>query len=299
MAFPVLMCCIMYLHSVAALRIQTESSKLQPCPTKWVNTFPQWKHILPFAAQCACGLGSVVPGLDGEPIKECSFNISGLPITIRAPETALTAEMTAFELSQNDNRHYGPFRFDGWALKEGDIALDIGANLGMFSILLAKRFPGVRVYSYEANPRTAALLKNNVDINDLTSRVVPHNLALSNDSRTLEFKTCSDLNIGRNGIYEDQAAPFKGEENNCKTHLATAVPSTTLSRIIEVYGISRIAVLKMDCEGCEYEVLPQVNFAMVDHSVGECHKYGYGIDRIKNYNRIEELCKNKIFGTDE
>mmetsp|Transcript_1666 Transcript_1666/g.3314 ORF Transcript_1666/g.3314 Transcript_1666/m.3314 type:complete len:80 (-) Transcript_1666:49-288(-) len=40
---------------------------------------------------------------------------------------------------------------------------------------------------------------------------------------------------------------------------------------MEEYAVQRIALLKMDCEGCEYEVIPKAPFDKIDAVVGELH----------------------------
>jgi len=120
---------------------------------------------------------------------------------------------------------------------------------------------------------TAAVLKNNVEINGLTSQVSTHNVALSGDGRLLRFWSCSDLNIGRHGIYEPQMPPFSGEDKNCEHKKPQLQTSLTLQQVMEAHDITHIAVFKLDCEGCEWEIFPQVNLSRIDQIACECHEF--------------------------
>ena len=43
--------------------------------------------------------------------------------------------------------------------------------------------------------------------------------------------------------------------------------------ILSKNGLDALKVLKLDCEGCEFEVAPQLDMKKIGIIVGECHKY--------------------------
>src|ERR1700744_718482 len=51
------------------------------------------------------------------------------------------------------------------SLQPGDTFWDIGANIGIHSIAVKKNLPGVKVYSFEPNPRTVSRLYDNINLN--------------------------------------------------------------------------------------------------------------------------------------
>ena len=52
-------------------------------------------------------------------------------------------------------------------VKEGDIVIDIGANIGYFTLLFAKLVgPAGKVYSFEPEPSNFSILKKNVKVNE-------------------------------------------------------------------------------------------------------------------------------------
>lgn len=65
--------------------------------------------------------------------------------------------------------------------------LDIGANLGWYSIRFAKRRPDARVYAFEPLPSSYAYLQRNVAANDAGAQVTCFNYGLSDTSGTVEF----------------------------------------------------------------------------------------------------------------
>jgi FkbM family methyltransferase len=79
-----------------------------------------------------------------------------------------------------------PFtRFVQQQIEPGDVVFDVGANIGVFTVLLAYRVgESGRVVAYEPNPRTLEVLRDNVSFNWLGDRVeiVPKAAGASNAS---------------------------------------------------------------------------------------------------------------------
>jgi FkbM family methyltransferase len=68
----------------------------------------------------------------------------------------------------------------------GDSVFDIGANMGWYSINIAKSFPSTKVHAFEPIPKTYSFLERNIKINGVTN-VVAHHFGLSNENRELTF----------------------------------------------------------------------------------------------------------------
>jgi FkbM family methyltransferase len=65
-------------------------------------------------------------------------------------------------------------------LRPGDVVLDIGANIGWFSLVAAKHIGKTgRVHAFEPSPETARMLKRTIATNDLQAIVQVHEFALS------------------------------------------------------------------------------------------------------------------------
>lgn len=65
--------------------------------------------------------------------------------------------------------------------------LDVGANIGFYSIRFAKRFPEARVFAFEPMPTSHAFLQRNIAANSVGGQVTCFNYGLSETNGTVEF----------------------------------------------------------------------------------------------------------------
>ena len=161
-------------------------------------------------------------------------------------------------LGRND---YGVGRAEDWR-----VVVDVGANIGAFSVLAATAAPLARVYSYEPSADTCELLTSNLELNGLASRVVVHQRALAGRPGpvTLYAPEPSALRSTRVG----RAGPG---------HPTTTVAAVTLAQAFADNALDRCDFLKMDCEGAEYEILaacPADLFTRIDRIALEFHEWG-------------------------
>ena len=127
-------------------------------------------------------------------------------------------------------------------LKEGMQVLDIGANLGIYT--LHALAAGCHVYSYEPTPRIYKILLDNIGINGFepTGRAHVYNLAVSDIEGEVEF-AIFDINEHQNNSI------FKKNMND-KT-----IKVKTVSLDKHLNSVTRIDVVKIDVEGAEPLVL--------------------------------------------
>lgn len=64
--------------------------------------------------------------------------------------------------------------------------IDIGANMGWYSINIAKTYPLSKVYAFEPIPKTFSFLERNIQLNDLKN-VFTENFGLSNEAKDITF----------------------------------------------------------------------------------------------------------------
>jgi len=173
--------------------------------------------------------------------------------------------------------------------------IDIGANCGMATIILAKQNPESKIYAFEPHYPTFLLLQENVELNKLTN-VHLFNMAVSDSSNkklTLynhpDFSggntTCSNSEVFANHFRR----PFETVEVDC----------ISLDEIIEKYNIDNVHLLKIDCEGAEYEILYNSQFfknKMIKNIVGEFHNLRYNITPEKNNYKLLEYCNQYVDG---
>ena len=152
------------------------------------------------------------------------------------------------------------YRLDGFTARDGDVILDIGAHVGIVSIYLAKRWPGARIYAFEPVWANFDKLERNIKANAVTN-VRTFQLAVSGNGRYLRLR--GDLTQNSGGI-----SAYAGGNGR-----ARKVASVTLEQIFTNLRIDRCRLLKIDCEGAEYEILEAAGDLLqrVDCLVGEFH----------------------------
>lgn len=86
-------------------------------------------------------------------------------------------------------------------IKKGDVVLDIGANIGYYTLIFAREVgPQGRVYAFEPEPTNFAILKRNVEINGYENVImVPK--AVSNETGRIRLYLCEE-NWGDHRIYD-------------------------------------------------------------------------------------------------
>ncbi len=122
----------------------------------------------------------------------------------------------------------------------GGLLVDVGANMGYFSLLWAALNRSAKVVAFEASPRNVALFRNNVEKNHLEDRITIVPEAAGDRAGTVTFEVGAGDQTGWGGI-------------------ATAPSATTIqvpmARLDEQLRDQVIDVLKIDAEGADNLVL--------------------------------------------
>ena len=156
------------------------------------------------------------------------------------------------------------------ALRPEDLFLDVGANVGSYTILACGAV-GARGYAFEPVPATYERLMANLRLNKLTDQVRALNRGLGESQATLRFST------GRNCTNHVLAADERDEP-------AVEVPVTTLDEVVA----ESPAMMKIDVEGFETPVLagagrvlgdPALNSLLIELN-GSGARYGFDEDQL-------------------
>ncbi|WP_315924294.1 FkbM family methyltransferase [Mesorhizobium sp. SP-1A] len=124
--------------------------------------------------------------------------------------------------------------------REDDVVIDVGAHIGTFSLLAARRSPRGTVHAIEASRESYNYLTVNAALNGL-GNLKPHLLALSNSQGTVTLHHDS----GNWGHSIMKRLSAKGEQ----------VKADTLGHFMEENGIERCSFVKFNCEGAEFPIL--------------------------------------------
>ena len=136
------------------------------------------------------------------------------------------------------------------------IILDVGANIGGFTIWASARWPGCEIYCYEPLPDNFALLQANVGILQkagVPNRIHVNNFAIGDPKHTKLF-------LGRNNCGEASFFDL-GEQQGLSVDVKTEAPTV----------LPRAQILKLDTEGCEIEILSGLDLIDFDVVMLEYH----------------------------
>ena len=177
--------------------------------------------------------------------------------------TCQSTEHTIGLIQQEISTYKSLFKID---FHPGDVVLDLGANLGIISILLAKKFPFTKIYSFEASPINYQNFVKNIEDNNCDN-ITPFNLAVwSTSDATVEIPT-SPTNSGGSSIY------YKSEF--FEQYPVSKVQTISLEDIFDQNNIDNCKLLKIDVEGAEYEIFrtfPEEKLSNIKNVGIEFHK---------------------------
>ena len=135
------------------------------------------------------------------------------------------------------------------------VVLDLGANIGIATLMFRVRYPHARVVAVEPDPRTFEKLVRNVSADP---RVITVNAAVTADPGEVAF--VSDPMSWASRL----AQP--GEQG------ARSLPGVTLDELADRYGVGEGDLIKIDIEGAEHIVLPGAScLSRVATLIGEVH----------------------------
>ena len=128
----------------------------------------------------------------------------------------------------------------------GHVIVDAGANIGLFSLHMARRQPGVRIVAFEPFEENFRLLQQN--LSSVCSMVNMLPMALSGDSGTAQMvdggERSQDHRLTRPRA-DDEGPP------NIKT---PNIKTLSFGDVLDLCGSQPIALFKCDIEGSEFDL---------------------------------------------
>lgn len=153
-------------------------------------------------------------------------------------------------------------------------AIDIGAHIGVIALALAADHPDLHVIAVEPVPENVEGLKLNVVANGLGDRVTVIEAAADapGSKRATLYWNYRKAEAADQAYIDDSryiANIFGPEASDADKH---RVPTVSLDSLME--NLDTLALLKIDCEGCEWKVLRSKRVADVKVILGEFHNGG-------------------------
>jgi FkbM family methyltransferase len=132
--------------------------------------------------------------------------------------------------------------------KTGDYCLDIGGNLGFYTIKLGKWVsPSGKVAAFEANPAMVKRIQDHIDLNNF-AHVHVIDKAVDNEIKVTQFYISVDVenDPGKNSLFPEAVhGKYEGVD----------VPTVTIDTFMAESGWDRLDVIKMDIEGNDCHAL--------------------------------------------
>ncbi len=137
-------------------------------------------------------------------------------------------------------------------VKEGDIVVDLGANIGYFTLLASKiAGPNGKVFAFEPEPRNCSYLKKNIEINDY-KQATAFQKAVSDKNGKTKLFIC-DYDSGHHTINQFSGIETYGRGRDSRK-IAVEIDTVALDNFLQG-KTGRVDVIKMDVEGAEYLAL--------------------------------------------
>ncbi|MDQ4057143.1 MAG: FkbM family methyltransferase [Thermoproteota archaeon] len=175
------------------------------------------------------------------------------------------------------------------------IVMDIGANIGIYTILLSHIYPKAKIIAIEASPTIFHMLRSNCKLNNLLfpsgSNVLLINKAISDkDDITTEFYEKHSMSTMLKEFLTNLSSTILTNQDELNKKLVRTV---TIDNLVETIGVNEISLLKIDVEGAEVLALKgaikTLTHKKIKNMVIEYHS-------LENYNYIVKLLEEKELG---
>lgn len=184
------------------------------------------------------------------PTGRVEFNIAGQPVVLETNQTSSLTRMLFWDGAEN----FEYVRLFADLATRVRSFVDVGANIGLYSLLAARCNPAMRVLAMEPASGPLHYLRLNVAANGMEGRIGVVPVAASTKSGVLRF------NEVRNAKYPDLEHHLNGD-GGFIPHSATQnsrvveVATDTLDHILDARDFGTVDLVKIDTEGTENDVL--------------------------------------------
>ena len=168
-------------------------------------------------------------------------------------------------------------------IEKNDVVVDIGANIGVFTVYAASRTQNT-VYAVEPSSDNFQALKQNIRSNGLKN-VIPLRFAVSDKSgEELFFDLGASQHHRLKKVIRDATEKY------------VAVPSITLQDLMDSYQIEQIDFLKLDCEGAEEAICQSTSNTYLSRVQKIAMEFHDHLTQ-SNHNELQKLLEKAGFST--
>lgn len=167
------------------------------------------------------------------------------PVNINGKEeNFMTLDEKWLKVVENEFRG-NQYKIDSLDLGDAKVIFDVGANIGFFSIYMAKAYPNARIYAFEPVAENYAHLCWNLGKAGVEN-VVPLNFGIGDVDGVKVIQSIHHWNQGGSTMNN-----FKENWQFDTFNVQSKTLATTL-KYLRFPSDQTIDFLKVDCEGCEY-----------------------------------------------
>lgn len=162
--------------------------------------------------------------------------------------------------------------------------IDVGANVGYFSLFMLSQFPKAKVVAFEPMPFNYDQLSAYKESYPGMDWTLENKAVSSNRDGITLFSSTLDGFSTMASVFNDEG---KGEEIKVETVI--------FSDVLKTHDLDHVDLMKLDCEGSEYAILYGMSddqFALVDNFCIETHP---GQSGNQNHDSLVDFLKSKNY----
>ena len=216
------------------------------------------------------------------------------------------------------DEHIDGYMSHGIGVRPGDVVLDVGANIGLFGLRMAQRCGGdIRLLAFEPIPAIRFCAEKNLSAWE-GATVLPYGVGRRAGRASFTyFPNAPSLSTSREEDWKSQHGAFEeavaGNTQHAPMWYARLVPRilagpiarylqskreqvdceiVTIPEVLRDHDISRVDLLKIDCEGAEEDALLGIDgdtWAGIQQVVVEVHDIDGRLDRVVALLRAKGL----------
>ncbi|CAE8619702.1 unnamed protein product [Polarella glacialis] len=215
---------------------------------------------------------------------QASSTHSVLSAEITLADWRLAAGHSRNDLCHPPNDNYGILRWDALrhSVEQTGWIIDVGGHVGESAVVFAGAYPQAQILVLEPNPLNYRILLHNLRRNNLTDRIWPVQMALAEGGVDITITPCgyggySTTQPGASFCATDVTATHSGDFATGEQSIwgVHGVQSISLAQVLQHLNTSQLLALKIDCEGCEHQLLASPAWQHLRRSIhkvmGEVH----------------------------
>ncbi|MDO9510577.1 MAG: FkbM family methyltransferase [Bacteroidales bacterium] len=180
-------------------------------------------------------------------------------------------------------------RFFEKFLKDGDFAIDIGANIGQMTVSLALvTGKNGLTLGFDPNTYVFEILSENTKLNSCKTNIIAYNYAITEENGTFYY-TSSEASFNNGGISSEE------KNRHGKYTLETKIKGIQLETFLQTHHADKLSTLKfikIDTEGYDKEIIRSISNLLLQFKptvITECFGKNSSEERFEQFELLHSL----------